>query len=279
MSVQNGERLVTKQDLADMYQGIRPYLGGMPEVVANKFSKGDLYSTDEKMIGQWIDGKPLYQKVVKCEELPNNTSKTYDYDISNVDKFVSIYAVGINRNDLQTIPIPYIYNNASYTMFYWVSDSIHIATGTDRSSYDAYVFLQYTKTTDTAISIGSDTDYSTTEKIVGTWIDGSPVYQMSYVATFTDKPAGQRFYIKLADLTNVDYVNANGMIKFNETGEIYSVCTYATDKFSGVSDSNSAYSVWNADGSSHGVVVKQNFYNGNASGTVKVTIQYTKTTS
>lgn len=120
--------------------------------------------------------------------------------------------------------------------------------------------------------------YSTEEQVVGEWIDGKPLYQITYVATFSNKAVGQRFYVKLADMSNVEYVSANGMIKFNETGEIYSVCTYATDKFQGVSDSNSAYSVWNADGSSHGVVVKQNFVNGNASGTVKVTILYTKTT-
>ena len=62
MSVQNPERVVTKQDLADFYQCILPYLGGMPDILANKFSKGDMYSTDGKMIGQWIDGKPLYSK-------------------------------------------------------------------------------------------------------------------------------------------------------------------------------------------------------------------------
>jgi hypothetical protein len=43
------------------------------------------------------------------------------------------------------------------------------------------VLIQYTKTTDQSIAIGSDTDYSTTEKIVGTWIDGKPLYQKTWV--------------------------------------------------------------------------------------------------
>ena len=33
------------------------------------------------------------------------------------------------------------------------------------------------KSADSAVEIGSDTDYSTTEKIVGTWIDGKPIWQ------------------------------------------------------------------------------------------------------
>ena len=43
--------------------------------------------------------------------------------------------------------------------------------------------VQYTKTTDSAVEIGSDTDYSTTEKIVGTWIDGKPIWQKTVTGT------------------------------------------------------------------------------------------------
>lgn len=42
MSVQNGERLATKQDLADMYQGILPYLsGGGSTVLLQTLIAGD----------------------------------------------------------------------------------------------------------------------------------------------------------------------------------------------------------------------------------------------
>ena len=43
--------------------------------------------------------------------------------------------------------------------------------------------LPFTKTTDSPIAIGSDTDYSTDEKIVGTWIDGKPLYQRVVIGT------------------------------------------------------------------------------------------------
>ena len=64
MSLTNPKDVVTEERLKDFYDGIYPYLGGMPEILANKFSRSDIYSTTEKMIGQWTDGKPLYQKVI-----------------------------------------------------------------------------------------------------------------------------------------------------------------------------------------------------------------------
>ena len=49
----------------------------------------------------------------------------------------------------------------------------------------AVIVVQYTKTTDTAGSynIANENDYSTTEKIVGTWNDGSPIYQCDFTDT------------------------------------------------------------------------------------------------
>ena len=183
MSVQNPERVVTKQDLADFYQGILPYLGGMPDILANKFSKGDMYSTDEKMIGQWIDGKPLYAKTVNFGSLPNQTTKRVASGLTD-ELVVFIEACAVSSAGSRLIPaVPDPTSaQASFTwgiaMEYDASThEIIIQCGTDRSSYTGYVLLKYTKTSDSAVSIGNDTDYSTAEKIVGTWIDGRPIWQ------------------------------------------------------------------------------------------------------
>lgn len=183
MSVQNPERVVTKQDLADFYGQILPYLGGMPEILANKFSKGDMYSTDEKMIGQWIDGKPLYQKVISFGALPNQTTKRVASGLTD-ELVVFIEACAVSSAGSRLIPaVPDPTSaQASFTwgiaMEYDASThEVIIQCGTDRSSYTGYVLLKYTKNTDSAVSIGNDTDYSTDEKIVGTWIDGKPLYQ------------------------------------------------------------------------------------------------------
>ena len=52
MTMTNPDKPITKQDLNDYHNAILPYLGGMPEIYANKFAKGDLYDTNEKMIGR-----------------------------------------------------------------------------------------------------------------------------------------------------------------------------------------------------------------------------------
>lgn len=185
MSVQNPERVVTKQDLADFYGQILPYLGGMPEILANKFSKSDMYSTDEKMIGQWIDGKPLYQKVISFGALPNNTTKSVAHEISSIDFIADYSCVASNGTVFMSIPksVP-SEGNAGGIGINCTKTNVEITTSIDRSSYTTtYVTIKYTKTTDSAVSIGNDTDYSTDEKIIGTWIDGRPIWQKTVSGT------------------------------------------------------------------------------------------------
>ena len=83
MSLSNPKTVVTEERLNEYHQTILPYLGGMSDILANKFSRADLYSTDEKMIGRWIDGKPLYQKVIPFTSL--SQGMTIDISSLNVD--------------------------------------------------------------------------------------------------------------------------------------------------------------------------------------------------
>lgn len=141
-----------------------------------------IYSEDEHEIGVWIDGKPLYEKTINFGALPNNTSKTVSHNIDNIDKIVSINGIGIGSNSK---PLPFV-DDAVKTgdiLLDASSTNIRIINHYDQSSYNGYITLQYTKTTDTAGS-GKWTPqgvpavhYSTEEKVVGTWIDGSTVYE------------------------------------------------------------------------------------------------------
>lgn len=117
----------------------------LPSVMSRRFK----YSTEEQVVGEWIDGKPLYQKTIDCGALPNNSSKFVEHHISNIDKVVSISAVGIKSSG--TTPIPYINtDNLSYQIQFELvtSTDIKIYTKFDYSDTNAYVTLQYTKTTD-----------------------------------------------------------------------------------------------------------------------------------
>lgn len=175
MSVQNPERVVTKQDLADFYGQILPYLGGMPEILANKFSKGDMYSTDEKMIGQWIDGKPLYQKT-KTMTIGNSSGwQTFAHGISDIDTVIESH--GFIKYSNEFYNLPHCTSTSGASMGVTATGTYIYIQAPSKSGAPAAVTLTYTKSTDSPISIGSDTDYSTDEKIVGTWIDGKPIWQ------------------------------------------------------------------------------------------------------
>lgn len=150
-----------------------------------KIPREQIYSTTEKVVGCWTDGRPVYQKTINFGTLPNTTTKAVNHSISNFGVLVS--AKGTFWNSTKSSgAIPFAWpaslpgsgdNNVSCSV---TTTQIIIAAGSDMSSYtNCYVTLQYTKTTDSANSFnyGDPNDYSTTEKIVGSWIDGKALYQ------------------------------------------------------------------------------------------------------
>lgn len=186
----SNNKMATKADLQEMYQRILPYLGGMPEVLANKFSKGDMYSTDEKMIGQWVDGKPLYQRCFRTSEAYTITNSWTDILNTGLTNFYPISCKviddqsGLYESNFK-VYIGYTGQYAGIVQAQAITTtSIPLPLGT-------VIIIQYTKTTDSPISIGNDTDYSTDEKIIGTWIDGKPLYQRVLNKTIsTSNPVG-----------------------------------------------------------------------------------------
>lgn len=118
------------------------------------------YSTSEVKTGEnWIDGKPIYRKVIYISSLPNNTGTQYSHGISNVDKiwvnqsksFIYWSSLGnsspfpyISMGDAST-PVGY---NAMIELRSIGKTTFEIKTAYDRSSLSAYVTLEYTKTTD-----------------------------------------------------------------------------------------------------------------------------------
>lgn len=223
MSLTNPEKVVTEQRLNEYHQTILPYLGGMPDIMANKFNKSDLYSTDETMIGRWIDGKPLYQKTLSIDITPSSSSRTW-YDLSDltslsIDTFVTVFgrwldettSKSYNFSDSQS-PSTVAYNGTQKKL-------VMVSTGT-QARMRGFITLQYTKTSDSPVAIGSDTDYSTTEKIVGTWIDGKPLYQKTCLTSSASQPT--------AGWTNVpgwseSIANLDTLIKVDFSG-----CSYGS---------------------------------------------------
>jgi hypothetical protein len=107
------------------------------------------YSTTETVVGTWVDGKPIYRKVVK---ITNPQTSNTDYGIiSNVmGSLVNLY--GYMKGIYDTlVPIPQMDSSDSgYSVLFVKQDG----TLRGRFSYinaapvEVYVVVEYTKTTD-----------------------------------------------------------------------------------------------------------------------------------
>ena len=108
------------------------------------------YSTTEQIIGTWIDNKPIYRKCFYINSLPNASTLITDYSIDNLGWVIDVYGTARNRTNYQNMfPINNsrpISTNSTVGAYY--DQSIKIETNTDRSGFEAYIIVEYTKTTD-----------------------------------------------------------------------------------------------------------------------------------
>lgn len=148
-----------------------------------------IYSDEEREIGVWRDGMPLYQKTVHVGALVQDSSwHGVSHGVANLDKCINIEAICIATNGTEFYPIN-LYRPTTNTgvMVYATASDVYYMNNYYSEMEDAYFTIRYTKTTDTA---GSGTwngqgglahHYSTNETVTGTWIDGKPLYQKTFV--------------------------------------------------------------------------------------------------
>ncbi len=132
-----------------------------------------LYSEEEREVGVWTDGKPLYQRTYKNLGLNVSANTWTNTGISFSD--VDYYKVVTNKSYLSD-------SQSQYPMLYRCYQNTFQVFCQWQMPLDELT-IQYTKTTDQP---GSATwtpegqfahHYSTDEQIVGTWIDGSTLYE------------------------------------------------------------------------------------------------------
>ena len=109
------------------------------------------YSTEEVKTGDtWIDGKPIYRKVVDCGNLPASGHKRVAHNIANLAFFLPSSSFAAGNGGSFRIGSYWSY---STNYVYWFLTSTEIILGVppnnpSYSDYHAYVILEYTKTTD-----------------------------------------------------------------------------------------------------------------------------------
>lgn len=106
------------------------------------------YSTEEKIVGKWIDGKPIYEKVVSFS-LSGMGSLSYPHNIKNLKSIHYISMLhrpsenGIKTNRTYT---PWS-NIASVYLDELTTTDILLYHNSNRTEFYEFI-LRYTKTTD-----------------------------------------------------------------------------------------------------------------------------------
>ena len=108
------------------------------------------YSTEEVIIGKWIDGRPIYRKVVNVGSGSGNF--TYPHGISNLDTVVNAYGNFLQGSTREPLPKTTFANSspgwsAHIDDFTNTTFSLHFGTGIGTAT-KICVVIEYTKTTD-----------------------------------------------------------------------------------------------------------------------------------
>ena len=120
-----------------------------------EFTVFNTYSTDEIDTGKkWIDGNPIFRTVVYCGGLPNGNPilKQVIHNIQNIKFVVYYYGIAYDDGAITNNPhweiIPYINSDLSPDKFIHIAvhpETINLVSRFDRSYYETYVVIEYTK--------------------------------------------------------------------------------------------------------------------------------------
>lgn len=109
----------------------------------------DFYSTSEIVIGTWIDGKPIYRKVIAYTVSESATSAAIPTGISNMKFLIHGYGAARMTGNAIFLPLNF-YNEGGWDSFHisGTGTTIQLQRGSQYPMNQIYFILEYTKTTD-----------------------------------------------------------------------------------------------------------------------------------
>jgi len=148
ISISNDEISTDNMSAADMAEVAYPLPGVTPKLMK--------YSTSEQMVGYWIDGKPIYQRVLTGQlgTITDGVMTNQNNDVSSwsIDNIIQMNGILSNTYIFPTISDSY--NRQVRVRF--IKDENWIQIQCDQVSWSNksyHLIIQYTKTTDSALSI------------------------------------------------------------------------------------------------------------------------------
>ena len=194
--------------------GVLSATGGGGGINGDLYFGIDDYSEEEKVIGRWKNGKPLYRKVIL--DAPLNTS----IEVNDLDNLVDLRWKQRYTNDSEYFS--YGEANSSYvSMVYLSNDRKHLTLrSTTNFTSPLTIIITYTKTTDAPNSFKpslmtnnallpvapSYDDYSDEEIVIGKWTNGKPIYRKVFQGlNITVSASSYNKTINISDL-NIEFL-------------------------------------------------------------------------
>ena len=178
-------------------------------------ASSDCYSTEEKEIGCWLDGKPLYKRTVIFNNPASDRVDNLSHGITNIDTIARYEWAAYDSAGTVISGFEGTASNWWSSMFNISKSSVSYRIGSSWRMTKLIVTLCYTKTTDIAGSgsytpaNGKAVHYSTDEQVIGTWINGKPLYRKTFYVGNSVTMNAQ--YNVPHDLVNIDeIVNKSG---------------------------------------------------------------------
>lgn len=110
------------------------------------------YSTEEQVVGTWVDGKPIYKKMIEFHFEPESEgTNSYSLDVShlNIDSFVDLETI-VKKGSNMNFSNNFYMADTNFTFIFYRDNSLQFRIGVDafKETSSGYVILEYTKTTD-----------------------------------------------------------------------------------------------------------------------------------
>ena len=146
--VNKGSKLLDYEDYFEPTLSIRDTTGTFHKIIDINDINKEYYSKNEQIIGTWIDGKPIYRRVVTNTARKEVGSFSIAHNISNIDTVTKVSGIQYYTAK-EHYPFPLYYNNTAKISYIKDVDdtNINIYFG-DTWVGTTYIIVEYTKTTD-----------------------------------------------------------------------------------------------------------------------------------
>ena len=123
-------------------------INGTPVDIYSPNSNGINYSTNEQVIGEWIDGKPLYRKtlLIHNESIVNSNRTIANISTDHQVKHFKAIAIELGV----TYYIPYVAGNGNASIYFRNTGEVEfsIQNTSFSAGSDFYITYEYTKASD-----------------------------------------------------------------------------------------------------------------------------------